>query len=162
MTNDYYSRKDNSKDDWETPPYFFKLLDDIFHFTLDPCATDKNHKCAQYYTKEENGLLMNWGTERVFVNPPFSNIKEWTKKCYNEGRYSPNTIVVMIIPSRTDTKYWHDYIMRANEIWFCKKRVNFLRNGIKPKAGATFPLAIVIFKSINNLYTPTIKSFEHR
>jgi len=161
----YITRTENSKDSWETPDYFYKLLDSLFHFTLDPCATPENAKCKRWFTKEDDGLSKTWYGETVFVNPPYSNLAEWVEKCYKEGQKAVTT-VVMILPSRTDTRYWHDYVMKASEIWFCKKRVNFLMNGIKPKAGATFPLAVVVFKRITgNVFLtqyPKIRSFEHK
>jgi len=162
---EYFARTKKSKDDWETPDYFYNQLDEIFKFDLDPCANAKNTKCDLYFSKEDDGLSKHWAGHTVFVNPPFSNIAEWVKKCYEEGqRYG--TTVVMIIPSRTDTKYWHDYVMRAKEIWFCKGRVNFLRDGVKPKAGATFPLCVVIFERIiSNVWLepyPKIRSFVHK
>ena len=67
----------------------------------------------------------------------------------------------MIIPPRTDTKYWHDYIMKANEIWFCKGRVNFLQKGEKPENGSTFPLAIIVFRNFNFGF-PKIKPFDRK
>lgn len=157
MNREVYSRTEKTIDHWETPDYFFKLLDDEFHFTLDPCASDFNHKCKKYYTIKEDGLKQDWSNEVVFVNPPFSNIKEWVKKCYQEG-LKENTIVVMIIPSRTDTQYWHEFVMSAVEIRFCEGRVNFLRNGEKPKNGSTFPLAVVVFKK----HSPKISTFYHK
>jgi phage N-6-adenine-methyltransferase len=163
MNREVYSRTKWTSDDWETPPYFFKKLDDVFHFTLDACATAENTKCIRFFTKEQDGLKQDWEGETVFVNPPFSHIKKWAKKCYEEGMKS-NTVVVMLCPSRTDTRYWHDYIMNADEIWFCKGRVNFLKNGKKPKHGSTFPLAIVVFDRERYVFcTPIkIKSFEHK
>ena len=160
MKREVYSRTEASKDTWETPDYFFNLLDEKFHFTLDPCATKENTKCKKFFTNEQDGLRQNWKGERVFVNPPFSKIDSWVNKCYKEG-IKENTIVVMIIPSRTDTRYWHNYIMKANEIWFCKGRVNFLLEGMKPTHGSTFPLAIIVFKRFNFGF-PIIKSFYHK
>lgn len=160
MNREVFSRTKKTIDDWETPDYFFKLLDKEFHFTLDPCATKENRKCKKFYSKEINGLNQDWENEIAFVNPPFSRIKEWVKKCYKEGQ-KENTIVVMILPSRTDTQYWHNYIMKAHEIRFCKGRVNFLINGKKPKNGSTFPLAIIVFKITDNK-TPVISSFFHK
>ena len=167
ITNQFYSRTEKSSDRWQTPKYFFKLLDEKFKFTLDPCTdTDNWLGCDKYFTKEQNGLKQDWKGERVFVNPPFSQIKDkkdrkgWVWKCYNEG-IKENTLVVMIIPPRTDTKYWHDYIMKANEIWFCKGRVNFLQKGEKPENGSTFPLAVIVFKRFNFGF-PKIKPFYHK
>lgn len=132
MTNkDYFSRTKESRDNWSTPFYFFNLLDKEIHreygehFSLDPCASKENRKCYRFYSKEINGLTQNWSNETVFVNPPFSDNESWIRKCYEEGQRE-NTIVVAIIPSRTDTQYFHDYCMKAHEIWFCKGRINFL------------------------------------
>jgi len=153
----FFSRTSASKDHWETPFSFFRQLDALFHFTLDPCATKENAKCVKYYTKEQNGLLQNWANERVFVNPPFNENTKWIEKAYLEGQ-KENTLVVMIIPSRTDTAIWHKYVMKAKEIWLCKGRVNFLIHGQKGKSGSTFPLAVIVFqKTTKN--TPILKSY---
>lgn len=162
MNREVYSRTRRTIDNWQTPKYFYRLLDNIFNFTLDPC-TDRNNwlNTKRFFTKEDNGLKQDWEGEAVFVNPPFSQIKEWVKKCYNEG-LKKNTTVVMILPSRTDTEYWHEFIMDADEIRFCKGRVNFLINGKKPKNGSTFPLAIVIFRKKILPAWPSIESFYHK
>lgn len=160
MNKEVFSRTENSRDDWETPKGFFDLLDKEFRFTLDPCADAFNKKCGNFYSTLMNGLTRNWQWQTVFVNPPFSNIKEWVRKCYEEGR-KERTIVVLILPSRTDTIYWHKYIMKSYEIRFCKGRVNFLQNGKLPKHGSTFPLSIVVFKRHKREY-PQISSFNHK
>ena len=165
MNKEVYSRTKRTVDDWETPPYFFKelerqILESGTHFTLDACASDSNAKCKKYYSKKENGLEQDWQGETVFVNPPFSHVAEWSKKCFEESQ-KENTFVVMIIPSRTDTKYWHEYIMKARAVLFCKGRVNFLKNGEKTKNSSTFPLVVVIFKK-NGRTTPVMDSFYHK
>lgn len=144
MSNNFFSRNENSKDDWETPPAFFKLLDDKFHFTLDACASPSNAKCKKYYTIEQNGLIQDWTGETVFINPPFSDNESWLRKALEESE--KGITVVVIIPARTDTKYWHNYAMKSDEIWLCQGRVNFLINGKKPKNGSTFPLAVIVFR----------------
>lgn len=129
--------------EWETPTAFFKALDAEFHFTLDPCATHENAKCKRYYTIEDDGLTQNWGGERVFCNPPYGRkIKDWVKKCYLESR-TPDTIVVMLIPARTDTSYFHDLIYGKAEIRFIRGRLHFN----DAKAGAPFPSMVVIYRS---------------
>ena len=96
--------------EWATPKNFFNELNNEFHFTLDPCATELNHKCDKYYTIKENGLEQNWKGEIVFCNPPYGKeISKWVKKCYEEHKKNGIT-VVMLIPARTDTSYFHDYI----------------------------------------------------
>lgn len=127
---------------WETPQNFFDELDKEFHFTLDPCATPENAKCKKYYTVKEDGLKQDWQGETVFCNPPYGKaIKNWVKKCYEESR-KPNTTVVMLIPARTDTTYFHEYIYKkAKEIRFVKGRLKF---GCS-KNSAPFPSMVVIF-----------------
>ena len=132
----------SNTDLWATPIAFYKELDERFHFTLDPCSTDENHKCEKYFTKETNGLAQDWGGERVFCNPPYgSEIKHWVKKCYEESR-KPDTLVVMLIPARTDTAYFHDYIYHKAELEFVRGRLHFN----EAKQGAPFPSMVVIFK----------------
>lgn len=100
----------SKRHDWETPQPFFDKLDREFHFTLDPCCTPDTAKCKKYYTPKENGLLQNWGGETVFCNPPYGReLPKWIEKCYFESR-KPNTTVVMLIPARTDTIAFHNYI----------------------------------------------------
>ena len=105
----------SESNDWATPQDFFDRLNEEFYFTLDPCATHENAKCIKYYTKEENGLLQDWSGEVVFMNPPYGReISSWIEKAYNE--YKKGTVVVCLIPARTDTKYWHKYIFPYAEI----------------------------------------------
>jgi len=155
----YLSRGVNARDDWETPKYFFDLLNEIFGFTLDAAASHSNHKCDKYYTIQEDGILQDWEGETAFCNPPFNEISMWVKKCYSEGQ-KKDTTVVMICPVRSDTDYWHEYIMKAHEVWFVNKRVNFLRDGKEVK-GSTFPLCVIVFKRTLNK-TPKIRSFDHK
>ena len=73
----------SNSDEWETPQDFFDRLNDEFHFTLDPCSTDKNAKCAKHYTKEQDGLSQDWKGETVFCNPPYGREQvKWIRKCY--------------------------------------------------------------------------------
>jgi phage N-6-adenine-methyltransferase len=138
------------KDDWETPQSFFDELDREFHFTLDPCCTPKTAKCKKYYTVNEDGLSQNWESNIVFCNPPYSKKQHgnpgqeaWVKKCYEESR-KPNTTCVMLIPARTDTIAFHEYIYhKASEIRFIKGRLKF--GGCKD--AAPFPSMVVVFKS---------------
>ena len=133
----------SSKTDlWTTPQEFYNTLNNEFSFTLDPCATSDNAKCKKYYTIIENGLKQNWQGETVFCNPPYGRvIKNWVKKCYEES-LKPNTTVIMLIPSRTDTIYFHKYIYHmAKEIRFLKGRLKFG----ECKNSAPFPSMVVVF-----------------
>lgn len=143
------------KDDWETPQDFYNKLDNEFHFTLDPCCTNNNSKCDKFYTEKDNGLNQDWVGEIVFCNPPYSKSgkqDEWVKKCYEESK-KPNTVVVALLPARTDTKRFHKYIWNGNcsEIRFIEGRLFFELDG-KPVVGkngkpmpAPFPSMIVIW-----------------
>jgi len=156
MNREVFSRTDETIDEWETPLYLFNLLNNymIDHgydtFTLDAAASHENHLCEKYYTKEIDGLKQDWKGETVFVNPPYSNINEWVKKCYKEGQ-KHNTFVALLIPSRTDTKYWHEYCMKAERILFCKGRVNFLIKCVKCNISVskTIKCKISMSKTIN-------------
>lgn len=132
----------SSTDNYATPQYFFDALDAEFHFTLDPCADKTNRKCNKYYAKEQDGLKQDWQGETVFCNPPYgSAIKHWVKKCYEEAQ-KPNTTVVMLVPARTDTAYFHEYIYGKSEIRFVRGRLKF---GDSTNF-APFPSMVVIFK----------------
>lgn len=132
----------SNTDQWATPQQFFDELNKEFNFTLDPCADSQNHKCEKYFTKEEDGLKQDWGGYCVFCNPPYGKaIQKWVEKCYREGT-KENTVVVLLIPARTDTKYFHDYIVHRSEIRFVKGRLKFGES----KCGAPFPSMIVIFR----------------
>ena len=134
-----FSSKSN---EWSTPQDFFDELDAEFHFDLDPCADDSNHKCEKYFTKEEDGLAQDWGGHRVFCNPPYGKeIKDWVRKCYYEA-HKDNTIVVLLIPARTDTTYFQDYIYHRAEVRFIRGRLRF-----SGKDGAPFPSMLAIFRA---------------
>lgn len=143
-------------DQWATPQFFYDKLNAEFNFTLDPCADATNHKCDNYFTAEDDGLLQDWGGHTVFCNPPYGNKETgaWTKKCYEES-LKPNTTVVLLIPARTDRKSFHDYICEKAEIRFVCGRLKF-GNGENP---APFPSMVVVFGARANVGTvKTIKN----
>ena len=130
------------KDDWETPPTFFAALNKEFRFTIDVAADANNHKCERFYTEHENGLVQNWGGETVWLNPPYSSRQqdEWVKKAAAESQ-KPETTVVMLLPARTDTVRFHEYIYGKAEVRFVKGRLKF----VGAKDSAPFPSMVVIF-----------------
>ena len=146
-----------SSDDmtWETPQNLFNKLNDEFHFTLDVCALPNTAKCKEYYTPEIDGLKQEWKGV-CWMNPPYGRqIGIWLKKAYEESL--KGIMVVCLIPSRTDTKYWHDYCMKSSEIRFIKGRLKF---GCATNS-APFPSAIIIFNKDDNrlkinAYNPVI------
>lgn len=151
----------SSKDmDWETPQNVFDALNTEFNFTLDPCATKETAKCKKYFTPEIDGLKQSWQGERVFCNPPYgSEIKKWVKKCWEESQ-KENTLVVMLIPARTDTIYFHQYIYPLAEMRFIKGRLKF--GGKQRGSGsAPFPSMIVVFDS-NRFTNPGLPKSIYR
>ena len=129
-------------DDWATPQDFYDKLDDEFHFTLGPCADEYNHKCDLFYTKEQNGLAQDWGGHVVFCNPPYGKeIESWVRYAYEQSR-KPGTTVVMLIPARTDTRYFHDYIYGKAELRFVRGRLKFG----DATSSAPFPSMVVVYR----------------
>ena len=128
--------------EWTTPPELFRVLNAEFGFMLDAAASDDNHLCPFYLTEKEDGLVANWWSfESVFCNPPYgTQIGRWVEKGYNEAR--KDCMVVMLIPARTETRYWHDYVMRAAEIRFIRGRLRFSGASVN----APFPSAVVVFR----------------
>jgi len=156
----YNSRTENSKDYWETPPYFFELLNEEFQFTLDPAASDQNHKCKKYFTEKENGLEQSWAGESVFCNPPYDNKEVWMAKCYYEGK-QPKTKVVLLIPDSMETEAFHEYCMKAFEIRAVKGRIQFHINGKEIKGSTNNrPSLLVIFKK-HSFKWPRLRPFYH-
>ena len=134
-----FSRK---TDLWETPQDLFDRLNVEFGFTLDVCALPENAKCHRFYTPEQDGLSQPW--EGVcWCNPPYGRGVGLSVKRALETSYNRST-VVMLLPARTDTKWFHEYIYnRVNvDIRFLKGRLRFSGN----KTGAPFPSMIVIFR----------------
>jgi phage N-6-adenine-methyltransferase len=127
-------------DEWATPQDLFDALDAEFKFTLDPCASHQNAKCRRYFTRAQDGLKQPW-SGRVFMNPPYGRtIGKWIKKASEESRENAD-LVVCLLPSRTDTAWWHDYCLKG-EIRFIRGRLKF-GNAKNP---APFPSVLVWFQ----------------
>lgn len=134
-------------DGWRTPDDLFKVLDDEFHFGIDVAADKENAKCPVYITKEENALVKDWGGRgAIFCNPPYSRkLGEWVEKAVFEHHRTGET-VVMLIPARTDVKWFHKFVLPyAREIRFVKSRIHFVYKDGKTKDRAPFPAMVVIF-----------------
>lgn len=132
----------SATDNWETPQNFFDKLNAEFHFDLDVCADESNHKCDKYYTKQQDGLTMPW-KGIVWCNPPYGReIGLWVRRALFAS--VGGATVVMLIPARTDTKWFHDYIYKREnvEVRFVKGRLKFGNS----KNSAPFPSMVVVFK----------------
>lgn len=113
-------------DQWETPQDFFDQLDNEFHFTLDPCADETNHKCERYFTKEQDGLQQDWSGETVFCNPPYGRkVGKWVEKCFREVYQGSCKCAVLLLFANTDTRWFHDWIYHKAEVRFIKGRLKF-------------------------------------
>nr|DAZ30550.1 MAG TPA: DNA N-6-adenine-methyltransferase [Caudoviricetes sp.] len=125
----------------------FSNLNEKYHFKWDLAASDDNAKCNNYFTRDDNSLEQNWGglDGNLFVNPPYGReLKLWVKKAA-ETHLKNGQYLVMLIPSRTDTSYWHDYIFNHAEIEFLRGRLKFEVDGVSGDP-APFPSALVIYK----------------
>lgn len=128
-------------DEWGTPRWLFDSLNREFGFTIDVCATKENAKCDKYFTQEQNGLLRSWEDEVVWMNPPYGrSIGKWMTRAHGAAMNELAT-VVCLVPSRTDTVWWHDFAMK-HEVRFCRGRLKF-NDG---NEDAPFPSAIVVMR----------------
>ena len=126
------------REDWETPQELFEELNREFNFELDVCADESNRKCERYFTKTQNGLAQSWGGVTAWCNPPYGrDIASWVKKAAEESG-----TVVMLLPARTDTRWFHEFVWKKTEIRFIKGRLKF--GGAK--ASAPFASMVVIFR----------------
>ena len=139
MNKGMYSSK---RDDWETPREFFDKLNLEFNFDVDVCATKENAKCNEYWTKETDGLKQKWAGF-CFMNPPYGReIGKWICKAFQESKQDYCGCVVGLLPARTDTRWFHEYIYGKAEIRFLKGRLKFGGG----QNNAPFPSMIVIWK----------------
>jgi phage N-6-adenine-methyltransferase len=128
----------SSKTDlWETPQDLFDKYNRVYHFDTDVCALESNAKCENFYTPEIDGLSQEW-TGVCWCNPPYGRtLKKWVKKACESS-----ATVVMLLPARTDTKWFHEYCLPYGKIEFLKGRVKFG----DAKTGAPFPSMVVVFE----------------
>ena len=126
----------SKKDSWETPKDLFDEYDEIYHFDLDVAASPENAKCNRFYTAETDGLQQEW--EGVcWCNPPYGRqIGKWVKKAYESS-----ATTVMLLPARTDTRWFHEYCLPYGKVTFIKGRIKFANY----KTPAPFPSMIVVF-----------------
>ena len=127
----------STTDMWETPKDLFDKLDEEFEFQTDVCAIKQNAKCKRFYTPEQDGLKQVW-TGVCWCNPPYGRgIEKWMKKAHES-----NATVVCLVPARTDTKWFHDFVLGKAEIRFIRGRLKFGNS----KNSAPFPSMLVIYR----------------
>ena len=144
--------KRSLSDEWGTPLGLFVGMCKTFQVfpEIDVCATERNRKCENFFSKEQDGLIQEWN-EDFFVNAPFSQAKLWIAKAFEQHRkYNVNGLA--ILAARTDTKAWHSYILgQANcEVIFVQGRVRYLLPDNTPSPNPSpFPTALVIWRKFN-------------
>ena len=128
----------SSKTDcWETPQWLFDKYNAIYHFDLDACATADNAKCERFFSPEQDGLAQEW-TGAVWCNPPYGRqIGKWVRKAHDSNA----AVVVMLLPARTDTAWFHDFCLRGH-VTFLRGRLRFGHS----TTNAPFPSMIVVFE----------------
>lgn len=147
-------------EEWETPQALYDELNQEFCFLLDAAASEENHKAPYFFTRKDSAFHV--GNEwrqfyTVFCNPPYGKqIAKWVEKAAHESLHG--AVVVMLLPARTDTKWFHDHCYQNNSV-----EIRFLRGRVKYKLGdkvapAPFPSMIVIFgnQSLGGGESPTI------
>lgn len=129
-------------DVWATPQDFFDRMNEEFHFDLDVCALPENAKCGRYYTPEEDGLIQPWDGV-CWCNPPYGrDVADWLDRA--ERAASEGNTVVMLLPARTDTKWFHEYIYNKDQV-----EIRFLKGRLKfggSRNGAPFPSMVAVFR----------------
>jgi len=141
--------------EWESPPEIFREYDKDYHFTLDVCANAKNALCKTFFDKSMDGLSQDWGTHVCWMNPPYGReIGKWVRKAFESAK--AGATVVCFLPARTDTRWWHEYVMRG-EIRFLRGRFKLqnrafpsYRDDLSHKTSpAPFPCAMVVFRPMS-------------
>lgn len=135
----------SNKMDWGTPQELFDKLNKKYNFTIDVASNDQNYKCERHYTEKEDGLKQDWTNEIVWCNPPYGReIYKWIEKASKSKCLS-----VFLIPARTDTKWFHEFIYEKDNVTY-----EFLKGRVKFDGGvnsAPFPSMIVIFNNIEKV-----------
>lgn len=128
---------------WETPSELFKSLDNEFQFTLDVCAIPISAKCKRYFTPDQDGLKQKW-EGACWMNPPYGkNVSQWLKKAWESSL--EGATVVCLLPCRTDTRWFHDWVLGKASIRFIQGRLHFSSfNGKGNGHGQQAPFASIV------------------
>lgn len=141
---DFAGKFVSSRQDWPTPDGMWRSLDDEFHFTIDLAADHSNAKTPKFFSSEENALTQDW-LGVGWLNPPYggtasNKLQAWVQKAAEESARHGST-VVMLIPARTNTVWWHRFCMTAAEVRFICGRPKFG----DAEHGLPQPLALIVF-----------------
>lgn len=140
MTDIGVMLQQGKSNEWETPEELFHQLHKKYWFTIDAAATKENAKLPRFWTKSDDALTKSWTGERVFCNPPYGNEqKAFIEKAYTERKKAE--LILLLLPVRTETKVWHDFIFPYARIYFLKGRLKFSN----AKSNAPFASCFVVF-----------------
>lgn len=143
----FAAKFDSTRQDWPTPQPLFDAMNEEFSFTLDAAASPTNAKCPIYFTAQDDAMVQDWGSHTVWLNPPYGaktgSLKQWVQRSY-EASLNGAT-VVMLIPARTNTNWFHDICIKHAEVRFVRGRPKFGAEG-ECKYGLPQPLCYVIFR----------------
>ena len=154
-------------DEWRTPQAFFEALDAEFGFDVDVAATAENRWCETYFGPDHHhadrrdALVIPWFNSVCWMNPPYSKVRAFMEKAAAEAQCGQT--VVCLVPSRTDTKWWHAHVWDRDknqprpgvEVRFVKGRIVFLGADGQPMrdkkgriVGAPFPSVVIVFRPV--------------
>ena len=133
-------------EEWGTPPALFRRLDAVFGFRLDACASATNAKCADFFTRADDALSKLWAPfGRVWMNPPYGRkIALFMRKAFEESR--KGALVVALVPARTDTRWWHDWVSGKADVVFLRGRLRYTNERGDEQSSAPFPSALVVYR----------------
>ena len=131
---------------WGTPKEVFDPINKEFLFTLDVCAIAENAKCDRFFSPADDGMRQSWEGETCWCNPPYGkDVVKWCKKALSESKRGATT--VLLIPCKTNTNWWHDFVIPFAEVRFLRGRVAFLYpDGKQSTQQLPWPLAFVIYR----------------
>lgn len=128
---------------WQTPKYLYNILNYVYKFEYDMAASKKNRLCKKYFSIKDDSLSLDWPSNaNLFINPPYTrSIKKWFEKGWDAAKRG--STCVYLVPCRTDTKVFHEWMIRG-ELFIIKGRVKFIRRNKKLNS-APFPSVVVVF-----------------
>ena len=132
----------DGKLDWETPNDLFRVLDDEFHFVWDLAAGAHNSKVpnGSFFSEESSAFDHDWPRGPCWLNPPYGKgMNEWADRILEQTKLG--TTVVMLIPVRSSTKWWHKLVPHASEVRLMKGRIQF----VGADRRAPFPTCVIVF-----------------
>ena len=148
----------SDRQDWATPDNFVEWIQSEHNlvFSLDAAASDHNHKAPNYITKEMDSLNMNW-SGNVWLNPPFGReLPDWMRKCAQQISNKNVNLIYVLIPARTDTKWFHEIVMpHADKVYLIKGRFNFRFDRAVEGANAPFPSMLVVYDKSKTFWKPS-------